>query len=85
MGRLLARCLGWIKWSLLVLLGMLLLTQLWLLGWVLWWKWVPPQQTHFMSLRLDELRQKTPDPRLSFRRLILAAGKVLQRGVMLGP
>ena len=35
--------------------------------------------------RLPQLRQKTPDPRLSFRRLILAAGKVLQRGVMLGP
>ncbi len=67
MGRLLARCLGWIKWSLLVLLGMLLLTQLWLLGWVLWWKWVPPQQTHFMSLRLDELRQKTPEAELKYQ------------------
>ncbi len=56
-----------LKWGLLILIGLFLLTQLWFLGWVLWWKWVPPQETRFMSLRLAELRQKQPDARLKYQ------------------
>jgi len=38
--------------------------QGWYLGWVLWWKVVNPGTTHFMSLRLDELREKNPQAQL---------------------
>lgn len=55
------------KWALLLLVGLALLIQLWFLGWVLWWKWVPPQETQFMSLRLDELRQKQPEAELKYQ------------------
>ena len=36
---------GWFKWALLGLIGLLLVWQLWLLGWVLLWKWVDPGTT----------------------------------------
>ena len=39
---------------------LVVLWQGWYLGWVLWWKVVNPGTTHFMSLRLDELRAKNP-------------------------
>ncbi|MDD5250198.1 MAG: monofunctional biosynthetic peptidoglycan transglycosylase [Rhodocyclaceae bacterium] len=38
--------------------------QGWYLGWVLWWKHFNPGTTHFMSLRLDELRAKNPHAEL---------------------
>lgn len=59
--RLLRRCL---KWAALGLLGVCLVWQLWLLGWVLFWGWVNPGETRFMEIRLGELRQKQPDARL---------------------
>jgi monofunctional biosynthetic peptidoglycan transglycosylase len=34
---------------------------------VLWWKWVPPAETSFMSLRLDELTSGKPDAELHYR------------------
>lgn len=46
-----------IRRLLLILFAALLLYQCWLFTWVVWWKWVNPRQTSFMSLRLDELRQ----------------------------
>ncbi|HQO29914.1 MAG TPA: monofunctional biosynthetic peptidoglycan transglycosylase, partial [Accumulibacter sp.] len=49
-----------IRRLLLILLAALLLYQCWLFTWVVWWKWVNPRQTSFMSLRLDELRQTNP-------------------------
>ena len=54
----------WLKRGLaaLVLLGFL--WQGWYLGWVLWWKYFDPGTTHFMSLRLDELRAKNPKAEL---------------------
>jgi monofunctional biosynthetic peptidoglycan transglycosylase len=54
----------WLKWALLGLLGLFLVWQLWLLGWVLFWGWVNPGETRFMEIRLTELRQKVPDARL---------------------
>jgi monofunctional biosynthetic peptidoglycan transglycosylase len=45
-----------------VLLGVL--WQGWYFGWVLWWKYVNPGTTHFMALRLDELRAKNPQAEL---------------------
>ena len=54
----------WLKWGLLVLLGLLLVWQLWLLGWVLYWKWNDPGTTRFMEIRLAELQVKNPTARL---------------------
>ena len=41
-----------------------LLWQGWYFGWVLWWKWFNPDMTSFMSLRVDELREKNPQAQL---------------------
>lgn len=55
------------KWSRRLLLGALLLvllTQFWYLGWVLWWKTQDPDMTRFMQIRLSEARTKNPEARL---------------------
>ncbi|WP_150428169.1 monofunctional biosynthetic peptidoglycan transglycosylase [Dechloromonas sp. CZR5] len=54
----------WLKWGLLGLVGIFLLWQLWLLGWVLLWGWVNPGETKFMEIRLAELRVKNPQAQL---------------------
>ncbi len=57
------------KWSrrgLAALVLLLLAWQGWYLGWVAWWKFVNPSTTRFMSLRLEELREK--DPRAELKR-----------------
>jgi monofunctional biosynthetic peptidoglycan transglycosylase len=46
----------WLKRLLLAVIGLLLLFQFWLFGWVLWWNWVNPESTRFMEIRLAELR-----------------------------
>ena len=57
----------WIRRGLLAVVLLFLAYQLWLLGHVLWWKWVPPAETSFMSLRLDELTSGKPDAELHYR------------------
>lgn len=54
----------WLKFGLLAILGLFLIWQLWLLGWVLLWKWMDPGSTHFMEIRMAELREKKPDAQL---------------------
>ena len=54
----------WLKRLLLGLFGLLLLYQLWLFGWVLWWNWVNPESTRFMEIRLAELQVKDPGAQL---------------------
>lgn len=54
----------WLKLSLLAILGLFLIWQLWLLGWVLYWKWFNPGTTRFMEIRLAELRDKRPEAQL---------------------
>ena len=54
----------WLKLVALGLVAIFLLWQLWLLAWVLLWKWVDPGETRFMEIRLTELRQKTPAAQL---------------------
>jgi len=54
----------WLKWGLLALIGLFLAWQLWLLGWVLLWKWVDPGTTRFMEIRLAELQVKNPEAQL---------------------
>jgi monofunctional biosynthetic peptidoglycan transglycosylase len=48
----------WTRRGLAVLVLLLLAWQGWYFGWVVWWKFVNPSTTSFMSLRLDELREK---------------------------
>jgi monofunctional biosynthetic peptidoglycan transglycosylase len=55
---------GWLKWGLLALVAVFVAWQLWLLGWVLFWKWVDPGETRFMAIRLAELRIKNPQAQL---------------------
>ena len=57
----------WIRRGLLAVVLLFLAYQLWFLGHVLWWKWVPPAETSFMSLRLSELNQAKPDAELHYR------------------
>ncbi|MCK6386969.1 MAG: monofunctional biosynthetic peptidoglycan transglycosylase [Zoogloea sp.] len=57
----------WVRRGLLAVVLLFVAYQLWLLGHVLWWKWVPPAETSFMSLRLDELTSGKPDAELHYR------------------
>lgn len=54
----------WLKRILLVLLGLAVLYQLWLFGWVLLWKWTNPGPTNFMEIRMTELQTKQPNAKL---------------------
>ena len=50
----------WAKRLAILLLALLILWQLWLFGWVLWWKWNPPRMTRFMEIRLTEMQRQNP-------------------------
>jgi monofunctional biosynthetic peptidoglycan transglycosylase len=52
--------LRWLKRLVVGAFGLLLLYQFWLFGWVLCWKWVNPDSTRFMEIRLAELQAKDP-------------------------
>lgn len=54
----------WLKLGLLAVLGFFIIWHLWVLGWVLLWKWFDPGSTRFMEIRLAELREKKPDAQL---------------------
>jgi monofunctional biosynthetic peptidoglycan transglycosylase len=54
----------WIKRLLAGLFGIVLLYQAWLLGWVLAWKWIDPDMTRFMEIRLAELQADDAQARL---------------------
>ena len=60
MTRVLASAATWTRRLLLLVLALLFLWQLWLFGWVLWWKWNPPRLTRFMEIRLEEMQVKNP-------------------------
>ena len=64
----------WLKRLLLGLFGLLLLYQLWLFGWVLWWNWVNPESTRFMEIRLVELQAK--DPKAQLKKQWVSYGKI---------
>jgi monofunctional biosynthetic peptidoglycan transglycosylase len=55
---------AWLKRTLLGLLALVVLWQGWYFGWVVWYKWMDPGKTRFMSQRLDELREKNPKAEL---------------------
>ncbi|HAY27055.1 MAG TPA: monofunctional biosynthetic peptidoglycan transglycosylase [Candidatus Accumulibacter phosphatis] len=54
----------WAKRLLLAGIGLLLLYQFWLFGWVLWWNWANPDLSRFMEIRLEELRRQQPEAQL---------------------
>lgn len=64
----------WIKRILAGLLGLFLLYQFWLFGWVLWWKWVNPNTTRFMEIRRAELQLK--DPKAQLKKHWVSYGRV---------
>jgi monofunctional biosynthetic peptidoglycan transglycosylase len=51
-----AFALRWVKYLLAGVFGVVLLYQLWLFSWVLAWKWIDPDMTRFMEIRLAELQ-----------------------------
>jgi monofunctional biosynthetic peptidoglycan transglycosylase len=55
-----------LKRTIIALILFILVYQVWLLGNVLWWKWINPSTTSFMSLRLHELREKDPQAKLQY-------------------
>jgi monofunctional glycosyltransferase len=55
-----------LKHTLIAIVLLALAYQLWLLGNVLWWKWINPSTTSFMSIRLHELREKNPEAKLQY-------------------
>jgi monofunctional glycosyltransferase len=61
-----SRIARWIKRSLLILIGLFLVYQLWLLLWVAWWGWANPGSTRFMHIRMTELHAKQPDAQLQY-------------------
>ena len=54
----------WFKRLLGAAVCLVLLYQLWLFGWVLWWSSVNPDETRFMEIRLAELRVRDPQAQL---------------------
>ena len=50
----------WLKRLLLAFFALVVLYQVWLFAWVLWWNWANPQSTRFMEIRLAALRQSDP-------------------------
>ncbi len=56
-----------LKWLLAALVLMALAYQLWIFGHLLWWTQFNPSETSFMSLRLDELRERSPEAQLRWQ------------------
>lgn len=48
----------WVGRIFLLALVLLLLVQLWFLGWVIYWKWANPRETAFMQHELSRLEEK---------------------------
>lgn len=59
--------LRWLLRALLLAIGILLLIQLWYLGWITWWKWNDPGTTSFMRREVAALREKKPNAELKHR------------------
>lgn len=58
------RVLRTLKWLIAGAVLLVLAYQLWVFGHLLWWTQFNPSQTRFMSLRLDEMRERKPDAQL---------------------
>lgn len=58
------KILRWAKRIFLVLIGVFLLYQGWLFGWVVYWKNHNPEMTRFMQIRLNDMRAQNPQSQL---------------------
>lgn len=58
---------GWIWRGILLLLGLLIAYQLWLLGHILWWREHNPSNTSFMQAQRERLQEKNPKATLQHR------------------
>ncbi len=58
------KILRWAKRVFLVLIGVFLLYQGWLFGWVVYWKNHNPEMTRFMQIRLNDMRAQNPQSQL---------------------
>lgn len=56
-----------LKRFILLLLALLLAYQFWVFGWILWWKYNPPSETHFMEIRLNELQETNSQAKLQYQ------------------
>ncbi len=56
-----------LKRGLLIVIGLVLIYQLWLLGHILYWNFFNPSDTRFMSLQLEALREHNPKAELKYR------------------
>lgn len=56
----------------LALLALLLAYQLWLLGWIVYWKWNNPAMTSFMSEQQARLASQHPDDEFELKHELLA-------------
>lgn len=54
----------WLRRLFAALVCLVLLYQLWLFGWVLWWSRVNPDETRFMQIRLAEKQLRDPAAQL---------------------
>ena len=55
------------KRGLLIALALLCAYQFWIFAHVLYWKWYKPTSTSFMALRMNELRETTPNATLRYK------------------
>ena len=74
MSRALRALARWLKRLVVGLLGLVLLYQLWLFGWVWWWSQANPETTRFMAIRLGELQAR--DPGAQLKKQWVAYGKI---------
>lgn len=57
----------------LALLGLILLYQLWMLGWIVYWKWNNPSMTAFMSEQQSRLESETGEAVLQHQWVVYEA------------
>lgn len=59
--------LGWMFAALLIVITIVLAFHIWYAGWILWWKYNPPQSTAFMRAQLSVLQAKDPNAQLRYQ------------------
>ncbi|MEO8630088.1 MAG: monofunctional biosynthetic peptidoglycan transglycosylase [Betaproteobacteria bacterium] len=58
---------GWVGRGALVVLGLLVIYQLWIFSHVLWWSWFDPSTSAFMDQRLEVMQDRNPEAKLRHR------------------
>jgi len=67
MKRLLRRLMRALGWTAAILVGAVLLMQLWFYGHILYWSKFPVGETSFMAQRLEAMRRTRPNAELNYR------------------